>query len=119
MDLAKTPEERAVLFAIGTAPLGFHFSYIDTSYVNLREQRGPSLALAVQLCAGVVAAEVLKLLLKRGSIYPVPCYQQFDAYKCKYGKGKLRWGNRGPIQRLKFAIVKRRLSKHLVAGNRA
>ena len=118
MDLAKTPEERAVLFAIGTAPLGFHFSYIDTSYVNLQEQRGPSLALAVQLCAGVVAAEVLKLLLKRGPIYPAPCYQQFDAYKCMYGKGKLRWGNRGPIQRLKFAMVKRRLSKHLAAGNR-
>jgi molybdopterin/thiamine biosynthesis adenylyltransferase len=116
MDLAKSPEEQYVLFAIGTAPRGFHFSYIDTSYVNLREQRGPSLALAVQLCAGVVGAEVLKLLLKRGPIYPVPGYQQFDAYKCRYGKGKLRWGNRGPIQRLKFALVKRRLSKHLAAG---
>jgi len=111
MDLAKSREEQYVLFAIGTAPRGFHFDYIDSSYINLRKQSGPSIVLAVQLCAGVVAAEVLKLLLKRGQIYPVPCYQQFDAYKCKYGKGKLRWGNRGPLQRLKFSLVKRRLAK--------
>ena len=111
MDLAKNREEQYILFAIGTAPCGYHFSYIDSSYINLQKQSGPSIALAVQLSAGVVAAEVLKLLLKRGKIYPVPCFQQFDAYKCKYGKGKLRWGNRGPVQRLKFALVKRRLAK--------
>ena len=59
MDLAQSPEDRFVLFAIGTAPRGLQFSYIDTSYVNFTEQRGPSLSLAVQLCAGVVGAEVL------------------------------------------------------------
>lgn len=113
MDMAQCAEEKYVLFAMGTSPRAFQFSYIDPSYINLREHRGPSLALAVQLCAGVVAAEVLKLLLGRGPVYPVPCYQQFDAYRCKYAKGKLRWGNRGPLQRLKFAWVKRRLSKYL------
>ncbi len=115
MDLANSAEEQYVLFAIGTAPRGFQFSYIDSNYVNLQQQRGPSLALAVQICAGVVAAEVLKLLLKRGPIYPAPYFQQFDAYKCKYARGKLRWGNRGLLQRLKFALVKRKLSKHLAA----
>ena len=115
MDLANSVEEQYVLFAIGTAPRGFQFSYIDKTYVNLQKQRGPSLSLAVQMCAGVVAAEVLKLLLNRGPIYPAPYFQQFDAYKCKYAKGKLRWGNRGPLQRLKFALVKRMLSKHLEA----
>lgn len=117
MDLAKNPEDRFVLFAIGTAPRGLQFSYIDTRYVNFSEQYGPSLSLAVQLCAGVVGAEVLKLLLKRGPVYPAPWFQQFDAYKCKFCKGKLRWGNRGPLQRLKFALVRRRLSKHLANGN--
>jgi len=116
MDLAKNPEEQYVLFAIGTAPSGSHLSYIDPAYVNLREKRGPSLALAVQLCAGVVGAEVLKLLLNRGPVYPAPCYQQFDAYTCRYSKGKLRWGNRGPLQRLKFAFVKRKLSKNNETG---
>jgi molybdopterin/thiamine biosynthesis adenylyltransferase len=115
MDLAKTPEEKYVLFAIGTAPPGLHYSYADATYVSIQEQYGPSLALAVQLCAGVVAAEVLKLLLKRGPLYPAPCYQQFDAYKCKYRKGKLRWGNRGPLQRLKFALLKRKVSAQLEA----
>ena len=115
MDLAQSPEDRFVLFAIGTAPRGLQFSYLDTRYVNFTKQQGPSLSLAVQLCAGVVGAEVLKFLLKRGSVYPVPYYQQYDAYKCKFCKGRLRWGNRGPIQRLKFALVRRRLSKHLAA----
>jgi molybdopterin/thiamine biosynthesis adenylyltransferase len=115
LDLAKTPEEKFVLFAIGTAPPGLHLSYADAAYVSIQEQRGPSLALAVQLCAGVAAAEVLKLLLERGPLYPAPWYQQFDAYKCKYRKGRLRWGNRGPIQRLKFMLLKKMLSKHLAA----
>lgn len=113
MDLARTPEDRFVLFAIGTAPKGLQFSYMDSNYVNLRERRGPSLSPAVQLCAGVVGTEVLKLLLGRGRVYPAPWYQQFDAYKCKYRRGRLRWGNRGPLQRLKFALVRRRLAKHL------
>ena len=118
MDLANSAEEKYVLFAIGTAPRGLQFSYIDTSYVNFQEQRGPSLAPAVQMCAGVVATEVLKLLLNRGPVYAAPHYQQFDAYKCKYAKGKLRWGNKGPLQRLKFALVKRKLSEHLAEYKR-
>jgi len=113
MDLARSPEDQFVLFAIGTAPKGLQFSYLDSNYVDFREQRGPSLSLAVQLCAGVVGAEVLKLLLGRGPVHPAPCFQQYDAYKCKFRKGRLRWGNRGPLQRLKLAIVRKRLSKHL------
>ena len=116
MDIARSPEDRFILFAIGTAPKGLQFSYIDTNYVDLHARRGPSLSLAVQLCAGVVGAEVLKLLLGRGPVYPAPWYQQFDAYKCKFRKGRLRWGNRGPIQRLKLAIVRQRLSRHLSAS---
>jgi molybdopterin/thiamine biosynthesis adenylyltransferase len=113
MDLARSREDQFVLFAIGTAPRGLQFSYIDSSYVDFQEQRGPSLSLAVQLCAGVVGAEVLKLLLGRGPVYPAPCYQQYDAYKCQFRKGRLRWGNRGPLQRLKLSVVRKRLSKHL------
>ena len=111
--MAKTPEDRFVLFAIGTAPRGLQFSYLDARYVNFSEQRGPSLSLAVQLCAGVVGAEVLKLLLDRGPVYAAPWYQQFDAYKCRFCRGKLKHGNRGPVQRLKFALIRRRLAKHL------
>lgn len=111
MDLAKSDFERFVLFIVGTAPAGLHMKYIDRRYVDLASKRGPSLALAVQLCSGMAAAETLKLLLKRGRVLAVPSYQQFDAYRGRYAVGKLRWGNRGLIQRIKFLIAKRILSR--------
>ena len=109
MDLAQSAYDKYVLFALGTAPRALHMSYLDRSYVNLEEKRGPSLSLAVQLCAGMVAAETLKLILKRGDVFAVPYYHQFDAYKCKYVRGRLRWGNRGPIQRAKYWLFRRLL----------
>lgn len=110
MSLAKDVLDKYVLFFIGTAPAATQMSYMDRTRVNLAEKRGPSLSLAVQLCAGVVAAEAMKILLKRGKVLAAPYYQQFDAYKCKYAVGKLRWGNRGPIQRLKFALFRKMLA---------
>ncbi len=110
MDLARDEIDKYVLFALGTAPKATHMSYLDRRYVSLAEKRGPSLSLAVQLCSGVAAAEVMKLLLKRGPIFAAPYFQQFDAYRCKFVMGKLRWGNRGPLQRLKLALLRRWLS---------
>jgi molybdopterin/thiamine biosynthesis adenylyltransferase len=110
MDLAQSDFERYVLFIIGTAPAGLHMPYIDRQYVDLAAKRGPSLALAVQLCAGMAAAETLKLLLKRGRVLAAPYYQQFDAYRGRYAVGRLRWGNRGPIQRIKYSIARKLLS---------
>jgi hypothetical protein len=95
------------LFALGTAPKATHLSYMDRSYVNLEEKRGPSIAPSVQLCAGVTATEVIKLLTGKGKVFSAPWFHQFDAYKCKYSKGKLRWGNRGWFQQFKFWLFKR------------
>ncbi len=111
LDLAKTVQDRYLLFALGTAPRGLQMPYLDRSYVNFKQKRGPSLALAVQLCAGVVAAEVLKILLKRGPVLAAPYYQQIDAYRCKHVIGKLRWGNRGPLQRFKYSILRKLLDR--------
>ena len=111
MDLATSDFERYVLFILGTAPAALHMPYIDVQYVDLSSKRGPSLALAIQLCAGVAATETLKLLLKRGTVLFAPHYQQFDAYRGRYAVGKLRWGNRGPVQRIKFFLLKKRLAE--------
>jgi len=111
MDLAKSDFERFVLFIVGTAPAGLHRGYIDRKYVDLAAKRGPSLALAIQLCAGVAAGETLKLLLKRGKLLPAPYFQQFDVYRWRHAVGKLRWGNRGPLQRFKCWFAKRQLAK--------
>ncbi len=115
MDLAKSDFDKYVLFALGTAPKATHLSYMDRKYVNLDEKRGPSCAAAVQLCAGVVATETIKLVLGRGKIYSAPYYHQYDAYKSCYKLKKLRWGNNGVIQKLKFWLFKKlykRAGKH-------
>ena len=107
MDLAKNDTEKYLLFGLGNAPSATHLSYIDKNYVSLDKKVGPSCAAAVQLCGGVIAVEVMKLILNRGSVLAVPYYHQFDVYKHKHVVGKLRFGNRGPLQRLKFHLFKR------------
>ncbi|MCB1877940.1 MAG: ThiF family adenylyltransferase [Chromatiales bacterium] len=107
MDLATNITEKFILFAIGNAPAGTHVSYMDAKYVRLDEKRGPSLSLAVQLCSGAAAGEAMKLILGRGKIYPAPWFHQYDVYKCLYVRRKLRWGNRGPMQRLKFKMLRK------------
>ena len=95
------PLDQFAAFAMGLAPRGTHFSYIDLSYVDRRTARGPSSCLACNLAAAVAAVETIKILLGRKTLRPVPHYAQFDAYRGLLRQGRLLWGNRGPLQRLK------------------
>jgi molybdopterin/thiamine biosynthesis adenylyltransferase/nitroreductase len=100
------PEERQyVNFAMGLTPKAFHRTYmIDPSRIDLAHRRGPSSAAAIQLCAGIVAAEAVKIMLGRGKVHPAPYYHQFDAYRGKWTRGRLPLGNAGPLQTLKRQI---------------
>lgn len=98
------PSLRMVNFIVGVAPAAQHRSYlVDTSTINLETRDFPSTGLACELCAGVTAAQTLKILLGRGKIEPVPTYHSFDAYTCVYKKGKIPGGNRNWRQRQKLA----------------
>ncbi len=98
--------DRLVAFAVGLAPRATHRPYMDLSEVDPNSGRGPSAGLSCQLCAGMAAAETLKILLGRGTVRPAPAFAQFDAYRSLYVRGRLRWGNRGPLQRLKRRIAR-------------
>ena len=106
-DQAKSPLDKLILFALGLTPRATQMNYIDRTHVNFQEHRGPSLSMAVQLCAGVAAGEVLKLLLGRGTVSPAPHYHQFVVYQGRLVTGTLRWGNGGWFQRAKFHIARR------------
>jgi molybdopterin/thiamine biosynthesis adenylyltransferase/nitroreductase len=88
-------------FVVGLVPKATHRSYTDLTFVNPDERTGPSLSSGCQLASGVAGAEVVKLLLGRGDVRMAPRYQQFDPYVGRFVKGKLRGGNRHPMQRLK------------------
>src|SRR4029079_3921969 len=74
--------ERPLRFLLGLAPAALHRRYlVDPSYVDLDNQRGPSTAMACQLCAGVAGTEALKILLKRRRVVAAPRGIHFDAYR--------------------------------------
>jgi molybdopterin/thiamine biosynthesis adenylyltransferase len=106
-----SPVDQLAAFAIGLAPAGTHWPYLDLSEVKLKAARGPSVGLACQLCSGVAAMEAAKVILGRKPLRPAPAYAQFDAYRCLLRRGRLRWGNRGPLQRLKHAVLRRRMAQ--------
>jgi molybdopterin/thiamine biosynthesis adenylyltransferase len=106
------PSKRLVNFIVGAGPAGLHRSYlVDRSSVNLETRDFPSTGLACELCAGVTAAQTVKLLLGRGKVEAVPTYHHFDAYKCIYKKGRIRGGNRNWLQRIKLALAYKEFAK--------
>jgi len=105
--------DQLIAFTVGLAPAGAHVAYMDLSRVNLSQRYGPSSGLACRLCAGVAAAEALKLILKRGAVRYVPCYAQFDAYRGVFRRGRLWGGNRHPVQLAKRWWLKRRAATML------
>jgi len=103
--------EKRVRFLLGLSPAMLQRSYLaDPSYVDLAQNRGPSTAMACQLCAGVAATEALKFLLKRGRIDAAPVGMQFDAYLGRLKRTWRPWGNRNLLQRIAIAIARRQLA---------
>ena len=103
-------QEQAIRFLIGLSPAMLQRAYLaDPAAVDLAARRGPSTVIACQLCAGMAAAEALKIMLGRGKVYAAPVALQFDAYRGKLKRTWRPWGNRGPLQRVILAIARRQL----------
>jgi molybdopterin/thiamine biosynthesis adenylyltransferase len=106
----RSPLEKSVRFLVGFAPSLLHRHYlVDRTRVDLAQGRGPSTGLSCELCAGVAAAEALKILLGRGKVWPAPHAIQFDAFRNRTAHTWRPGGNRHPLNRLAIAIAKRQL----------
>ena len=102
--------EKAIRFLVGFAPSLLHRHYlVDKTRVNLAERRGPSTGLSCELCAGVAAAEAVKILLGRGKVWAAPHAVQFDGFRNRVAHTWRPGGNRHPLNRLAIAIAKRQL----------
>lgn len=99
---------QTVNLILGTAPAGLHLGQVDFAYVDLERQLGPSFIGACMLCAGVVASQAVSILLGRSGVRFAPDYLQFDPQSGRAVRGRLRRGNRGPLQRIKRALFIRR-----------
>jgi molybdopterin/thiamine biosynthesis adenylyltransferase len=104
--------EKPLRFLLGLAPAALHRRYlVDPSFVDLAGQRGPSTAMACQLCAGIAATEALKILLKRGRVIAAPRGIHFDAYRNALVRTWRPWGYRGPMQRAVFLVARRQFRR--------
>ncbi|BBB28781.1 ThiF family adenylyltransferase [Neptunomonas japonica] len=110
---------KLVAFAVGLCPRGTHWKYMDSSKVDLTSQSGPSLSSACNIASGLLTTEALCLLLNRDErqVKAAPHYTQFDPYRRIYRTGRLHFGNRGPIQKLKRWLVARQFRDQADALN--
>lgn len=102
--------DQLIAFTVGVAPWGTHWRYMDTTKVDSSDHAGPSLSSACNIATGLLTAEVLIILLNKRPAMSAPNYMQFDPYRCVYRKGKLRWVNRGPLQRIKRMLAARKFA---------
>jgi molybdopterin/thiamine biosynthesis adenylyltransferase len=102
--------EQYARFIAGLSPAMLQRSYlVAPEAVNFAEQRGPSTAMACDLCAGVMGTTILKVLLGRGPLRPAPWAMQFDAYRQKLSFTWRPGGNANPLQRLLLHFIRPRL----------
>ncbi len=99
--------EKLSAFFVGLTPKLIQRAYVEFS--DLKNKKGPSSVAGVELCAGVATTEAIKILLDKGDVKAVPYYHQFDAMQNKYVCKKLRFGNKGPFQRIKRRILRNML----------
>src|SRR5258706_15659587 len=106
--------ENGLRFLLGLSPARLQMSYLaDPTRVRLAERKGPSTIMACQMCAGVAATEALKILLGRGQVLAAPRGAHFDAYLNRLALTWRPGGHRNPLQRVAFAIGKRKLGATL------
>ena len=102
--------EQLLHFLLGLSPAMLQSAYlVDDSRVDLAAHKGPSTNMACELCAGVAATHVLKVLLKRGKVLAAPFGLHFDAYRNCMKTTWRPWGNANPIQKLGLFIARKRL----------
>lgn len=104
----QTEEEQLLRFLMGLSPAMLQMPYlVDPSAADLIARRGPSTPMACELCAGLAATQVLKMVLGRGRLLAAPWGLHVDAYRNCARRTWRPGGNRHPLQRVGLAIARR------------
>lgn len=105
----QSPMDKVLLFLTGVSPRPTVLKYLmDKSQVKLLYRKAPSTPMGIDLAAGVLCTNVLKLLLKRGKVITAPRTLHFDAYLNTF---RILWrpfGHLNPLQKLAFWYVKKK-----------
>ena len=114
----QSEDEQLIRFLLGLSPAMLQRRYlVDPAAVDFARHRGPSTPMACELCAGVAATQVLKILLGRGKVVAAPWGLHFDAYRNRLVRTWRPGGNRHPLQRAGLAIARRQLARMAAGGS--
>jgi molybdopterin/thiamine biosynthesis adenylyltransferase len=104
----ESEDDQLIKFLVGLSPAMLQRDYlIVPEKADFEQKKGPSISMAVKMCAGVAGTYVLKILLNRGNLVVAPHGMHFDAYKNKFKKTWRPLGNRNPLQKIMFTIAKK------------
>jgi molybdopterin/thiamine biosynthesis adenylyltransferase len=110
----KSETDKILYFLLGLSPAMLQRSYlVDKNAVDLLRHKGPSTPMACELCAGLAATQVLKIILARGKVLSAPWGLHFDAYCNKLVKTWRPWGNKNPIQRIAIHLARKQFMSQL------
>lgn len=104
-------QDLIVSLVAGIAPRPYFMKYLDLGGLNVGGRRLPSVGAAPMMISGVIATQVANLLTGKFPPVPAPTVFQFDALLHKFRRRKYRWGMRSPLQRLKKAALRKKLSQ--------
>ena len=99
--------ELVLYFIAGIGGVGPHLKYMDVTKIDPTTGGAPSVGMACNIGAGMVATEVVNWMLKRRPVKATPWFMHFDPYAHHY-KQHYRWlGARNPIQRLRMKVLRK------------
>jgi len=105
-------EQQQIRFLLGLSPAMLQRSYlVDPVSVDFNNKKGPSTAMACEICAGVAATQALKILLNRGKVLSAPRGLHFDPFRNRMAKTWRPFGNDNPIQKIAIKIATWQLNK--------
>lgn len=107
--------EKLLAFAVGLTPASLHTKYMHFDPDRLAQGIGSSIGSACNLGSALVTTELVSIILRKKSTLATPQYLQFDPYLMKLKRGRLIFGNRGPIQKLKRWLVKKQYKEYFDA----
>ncbi len=104
-------EEVLTRYIVATTPGGTHLAYMRPASIDFSNHAAPSLGTVAAMLHGIVASEVVNLILGVRPVKAVPHFFQFDVLTHQFRQGYLWWGNANPIQRVKLWYVNRLLAR--------
>lgn len=106
-----TERQQVVALIAGISPKPFMLEYLDVSQSGFEGRRLPSVGAAPFMIAGVMAAEVTRILIGKGQAMPVPTIYQFDAMLRRFRRRTYPFGMRSFMQKMRRGILSKMLPK--------